>query len=95
MLFATMRTILTISLLFCSVLAHAQSTSPDLPPNANAKKEKEWKKKKDKMVADENRKNEKAKKALVGIQDKATRKRMKQSKRKAKKFNSQKHKADK
>jgi hypothetical protein len=46
-------------------------------------------------VADENRKNEKAKKALVGIQDKATRKRMKQSKRKAKKFNSQKHKADK
>ena len=90
-----MRTILTISLLFCSVLAHAQSTSPDLPPNTNAKKEKEWKKKKDKMVADENRKNEKAKKALVSIQDKATRKRMKQSKRKAKKFNGQKHKGDK
>lgn len=90
-----MRTILTITLLFCCVLAKAQNTTPALPPTANDKKEKEWKKKKDKQIKENNKQVEKAKKDLMRIQDKATRKRMKQTKRKAKKFNSQKHKNDK
>jgi hypothetical protein len=90
-----MRTILAISLLFIGVLAKAQNTTPALPPTANGQKEKEWKKKKDKMVKQQDKDVAKAKKDLMRIQDKDTRKRMKQTKRKAKKFNSQKHKNDK
>ena len=90
-----MRNLLVILLTFFTVSAWAQNTSPALPPTANGKKEKEWKKKKDKLVADQERKEKRAKKDLVKIQDKKVQKRMKRSKRKANRFNKQKHKNDK
>jgi len=68
----------------------AANSTPANDVQSDPKKQKEWNKKKDKMVKQEKKGIEKAKKDLMRAQSPAVRKRMKKNLRQANKFNGQK-----
>lgn len=72
----------------------AENSTPANDVQSDPKKQKEWNKKKDKMVKQEKKGIEKAKKDLMKAQSPAVRKRMKKNLRKANKFNGQKRKGE-